>query len=317
MRLRPIEGLLLAVMAIWGANFSVVKLALTEVSPHAFNSLRLLLATGLFLAALGMPGRFYARFLPSTSSSHTARRPSPRLTRLEWLSVCGLGLVGHLAYQMFFISGLGRTTAANSALIIGSSPVVVALLAAGLGVERVGPLHWLGAALSMLGVAVVVDDGASLSGGSLTGNLLVLGAVVCWAIYTVASRSLLERHSPLVVTAYSMVFGTAGYLIVGFGELRDLRWLQMGGWAWAALVFSAVFALFVAYLVWYSAVQQLGSARTSIYANMVPLAGVAVAVLWLGEPMRWVTLTGAVAIVGGVALTKIGSSSWASAPAEE
>ncbi len=80
---------------------------------------------------------------------------------------------------------------------------------------------------------------------------------------------------------------------------------MMSAEAWAALVFSAVFALFVAYLVWYAAIQRLGSAGTAIYANMVPLAGVAVAVVWLGEPLEWVTFVGAGAIVGGVALTKV------------
>lgn len=312
MRLRPIDGLLLAVMFIWGGNFSVVKLALAEVPPHAFNSLRLLLATTLFLVVLATR-RVLGR---STSGPRPARHP-PRLTLSEWAGVCGLGLVGHLAYQLFFIGGLGRTTAAHSALIIGSSPVVVAFLAAGLGFERVSGFHWLGAALSMLGVALVVGEGPSLAGGSLTGDLLVLGAVVCWAFYTVASRSLLERHSPLVVTTYSMVFGTAGYLVVGARELADLQWLHMTSWAWVALVFSAVFALFVAYLVWYSAVQQLGSARTSIYANLVPLTGAAIAVLWLGEPVRWLTLAGAAAVVGGVALTKIGSAISTTIPPEE
>ena len=210
-----------------------------------------------------------------------------------------LGLVGHMLYQVCFIGGLERTTASNSALIVGSNPVMVTLLGALLGMERVGALHWYGTGLSMVGIYLVVGRSSSISGASLPGDLLVLGAVSCWAIYTVASRPLLARHSPLVITAYSMVFGTLGYVLVSWGELRDLSWLMMSAEAWAALVFSAVFALFVAYLVWYAAIQRLGSAGTAIYANMVPVAGVAVAVVWLGEPIEWVTLVGAGAIVGG------------------
>lgn len=315
-RLQPIDGLLLAVMLVWGSNFSIVKLALDEVPRHAFNALRLMLATALLLTTL-----LVLRWVPllSTALGPGMRRAFTRsegLTAREWGSVAGLGLIGHLGYQLCFIGGLARTTAASSALIIGSTPILVALVAVILGIEHVGVLHWIGTLLSMVGVALVVGLGDSASGGSLPGNLLVLGAAACWAIYTVACRPLLARHSPLVLTAYSMAFGTVGYLVVRNGDLRDLSWLEMSGTAWAALTFSAVFALYASYLVWYAAIQQLGSARTSIYANFVPVVGVVVAVAWLGEPARWPMLVGATAIVVGVALTR-GSSIVRSAPPPE
>lgn len=315
--LSAIDGLLLLVMFIWGGNFSVVKAALGEVSPRAFNSLRLLLATGLFLAVLRLSRRFGRHHVLERLRLSDTLAHSPGLTTREWLGVAALGTVGHFVYQLCFIEGLERTTAANSALIVGSNPVIVALLAALLGVERIGRLHWLGAGLSMIGIYLVVGRSSSISGASLPGDLLVLGAVGCWAIYTLASRPLLARHSPLVVTAYSMAFGTGGFVAVSWRELRDPSWMTMSGNAWAALVFSAVFALFVAYLVWYAAVQRLGSAGTAIYANLVPVAGVAIAVLWLGEALDVVTVFGAAAIVGGVALTKAGRRESIDPPAEE
>jgi len=315
-RLQPIDGLLLVVMLVWGGNFSIVKAALDEVPRHAFNSLRLILATALLLTTLMVlrvaPG-ISAMLGPGVRRAFTR---SERLSAREWGAVAALGLVGHLGYQLCFIGGLARTTAANSALIIGSTPILVALIAVILGVERVGVLHWIGTLLSMVGVSLVVGLGDSASGGALTGNLLVLGATVCWAIYTVASRPLLARHSPLVLTAYSMAFGTIGYVVVRIEDVRELSWLEMSGSAWAALTFSAVFALYGAYLVWYAAIQQLGSSRTSIYANLVPVVGVAVAVLWLDEPARWPMLIGATAIVVGVGLTR-GSSVVRNAPPPE
>ena len=315
--LEAIDGLLLLVMVIWGGNFSVVKAALAEVSPQAFNSLRLLLATGLFLAVLQLSRRSGRHGVLGRLGLHETLAHSPALTIREWLAVAALGTVGHLLYQLCFVGGLERTTAANSALIVGSNPVIVALLSAVLGLERIGRLHWIGTGLSMVGIYLVVGRSSEISGASLPGDLLMLGAVGCWAIYTVGSRPLLVRHSPLVVTAYSMAFGTVGYVATSWRALRDPAWLAMSGSAWASLVFSAVFALFVAYLVWYAAIQRLGSAGTSIYANLVPVTGVAFAVLWLGEPLELVTVLGAGAIVCGVALTKVGGRGAADPPAEE
>ncbi len=66
-----------------------------------------------------------------------------------------------------------------------------------------------------------------------------------------------------------------------------------------------MFVLCLAYLIWYGAVQKIGMARTSIYSNLVPIAAMSVAALWLGEPMTPQKLLGAALVLGGVALTRI------------
>lgn len=282
-----LDLLLLLMVVIWGANFTVIKVALVDLSPLAFNSLRLVIASLIFIAPLAGAG---------------ARRMSPS----DLVGILALGVVGHFVYQLCFLGGIARTSVANSSLIIGTSPITVALLTAAAGHERVRWLHWVGAALSVAGIYLLVGGDAELSRESLVGDLLILLANACWAIYTVGARPLLKRHSALVVTGYSMMFGTALYVAVGFPELARQNWRAVHLSAWLALAFSGVFALSVAYLIWYTAVQRLGNIRTSMYSNMVPIVAMLVAVVWLGERIGANKLVGAAAILSGLALTRVG-----------
>lgn len=102
-----------------------------------------------------------------------------------------------------------------------------------------------------------------------------------------------------------MAIGTAFYAAVGLKDLASLDWTRVSMVAWAALVFSAVFALFVSYLVWYTAVRAIGSVRTSVYSNITPLVALLVAIVWLGERLTPARGAGAAAILIGAALTRL------------
>jgi drug/metabolite transporter (DMT)-like permease len=298
--LTPFDGLMLLMVLIWGSNFSLVKTALVEIPPQSFNALRLLVASALFLAAIVVKGW-------------------PSLTRKDWLLIALFGFVGHFVYQFCFMGGLARTTASNSSLILGCSPVAVALASALAGHEKISRDQALGAGLSVVGIYLVVGTGASLDSASLTGDFLTLGAVVCWSVYTVGSRSLLARLSPLIVTGLTMAVGTALYVPAALPGLLRLDVSRIPIWVWISVVASAVLALNVAYLIWYTSVQRIGNIRTSVYSNVTPLVAVAVAVIALGERITLSTLGGAAAILAGVVVTRraAGQHATPDPPAEE
>jgi drug/metabolite transporter (DMT)-like permease len=300
------DGLLLAMVAIWAGNYSVVKAILREIPPLPFMAVRLAIASAVFLGVLAWRRSVARRRAGGGATSGLARvlEDSGRISRRDWLALVGLGFVGHFLYQLGFVGGLARTSVANSALIIGCSPIAIALLTAIVGHERVGRLHWLGAALSVGGIYLVAARGAAVSRESLVGDLLMLGSVCCWAIYTVSSRALLARHSPLVVTGYSMALGTALVVLTTLGPTLRLAWSQVSAAAWLGLVASALLALNLAYLIWYTAVQRIGNARTSTYSNMVPVAAMLLAWAGLGERIGVTKWLGAAAILCGVLLTR-------------
>jgi drug/metabolite transporter (DMT)-like permease len=290
-----LDLLLLLMTLIWGTNYAIVKSAFREIDPQAFNALRLALASAVMVAASRLAGRFEL-----DHDFHT----SARVTRDDWIRLAGLGLVGHCLYQYLFIGGLARTSVANGALLVSSTPIVITFVSAVTGKERIGLLHWAGTLLSLVGIYIVVGRGAHVSGASLRGDLMLMGAVVCWAFYTIGARPLMARHSPLGVTALSMLIGTMVYVPIAAGNLARVPWHAVSTAAWIKLIYSSIFALSVAYTIWYAAVRRIGSARTAIYSNLLPIVAMITAYLWLHEPIGAVKLIGAAAVLAGVALTR-------------
>ena len=114
---------------------------------------------------------------------------------------------------------------------------------------------------------------------------MMVAAVVCWAIYTLGSRRLISRHSPVGVTGLSMAIGTLVYVPVMWPHVRAVAWDAVTWRTWVSIVYSSIFALGVAYTIWYAGVRQIGSARTSVYSNVIPIVAMATAVVFLGEPL--------------------------------
>ena len=109
-------------------------------------------------------------------------------------------------------------------MILGATPAVVALLTLRRGHDRLSVFHRIGIVLSFVGIYLVVGRSAEVTAASSLGDVLMLGAASCWAIYTVGARSLLMRHSPLVVTAWSFSLGTVLFVRLGVPGLFRLDW---------------------------------------------------------------------------------------------
>ncbi|MBA3885011.1 MAG: EamA family transporter [Acidobacteria bacterium] len=317
------DALLFLMALIWGTNYSVVKYAFAEIDPQAFNAIRMVIASAVFLGIIfGVRPRVQGQRRASSPSVPPAPGAADifhtpaSVTRRDWLVLAGLGVVGHFFYQYCFISGVAQTSVANSSLMLAATPVVIALLSAALGQERISRLHWLGAALSMLGIYIVIGQGISLGSGTLRGDLLMFLAVCCWAIYTLGAGPLMRRHSPVGVTGLSMAIGTLIYVPLTLPQLRMVNWSAVSPLTWIALVYSALFAICVAYTIWYMAVREIGSARTSIYSNLVPVVAMMSGIVFLDEPLSAGKLAGAAAVLLGVALTRVGRTK-AALPAEE
>jgi drug/metabolite transporter (DMT)-like permease len=211
----PVDLLLLLIGVIWGTNYAIIKKAFNEVDPQAFNAVRMLIASAVFLLMM-IAGRYRARRVTVHGGRdellgdvfHTPATISGR----EWLAFIAVGVVGQCLYQYTFIGGLARTSVANSSLMLAATPVIVALLSAVLGLERIGKLHWAGTVLSLSGIYLVVGQGFAFGSRGWTGDLLMIAAVLCWAVYNLGSRPLMTRHSPVGVTGLSMIIGTMMYV---------------------------------------------------------------------------------------------------------
>ncbi|MGQ0562626.1 MAG: DMT family transporter [Gemmatimonadota bacterium] len=282
---------LLAMALIWGVNFTASKLALEQLSPLAFNALRFPMAALLLLVVLRRAGPIE---LP-------ARSELPR--------VIALGLFGNLLYQLCFIFGLDRTSAANASLLLAGTPVVTAVMTAALGQERIRAPVWFGVVATTAGVALIVLGSARVAPeGTLTGNLLMLGAIVMWTFYTVGGKPLVDRHGPVAVTAWTLWIGSAGLLLAGVPDLLRVDFRALSLLTWACVGYAGILSIGIAYMFYYYGVSRLGNARTGAYSNLVPVFALLAAWLWLAQPPRLFQLIGAAVILGGVTVAQYGTA---------
>lgn len=289
-RIGLIDLLLVLVVTAWGTNLSVIKVALREFPVHAFNAMRMMVAAGAFTYVLAR--------LP---------REARTVQRADLGRVIFLGLIGGSVYQWIFVTGVPMTSVANSGLIFGLSPVVISIFSSFVGHERLPWMRWAGGLVSLVGLYFVVGTGADVSATSIIGDALVFTAMVCWAIYSVASRPLLGRYSPTMLTAWAAIVAAPTYMPIALPSLLATDWSRISWWTWALMLWSSSFCLVLAYVIWYTGVQTLGATRTSAYSNLTPLVAIVVGWLWLGEPVSVGQLVGAAAILGGVFLTRMSS----------
>jgi drug/metabolite transporter (DMT)-like permease len=311
-RPRGVEAALVLIVLVWGVNYSLLKIVFAEMDPMAFNVVRFALASAVLLALIAL----VRRDAPRAGAIASVLRTAAPVSRRDWCDLVWLGLVGHCVYQFCFSSGLPRTSVSTSALIMATTPVIVSTASALLGRERLRPLHWAGILVSLVGVTVVVGASASLGGGTLTGDVLMVMAAGCWAVFTIGGTRLMTRHSPLFVSGVTTAIGTAGYALAAAGPAWRVAWRELPAFVWGAAVFSGLLSIAAAYLVWYAAIQRIGPARTSIYANMVPIAAMGIAAVWLREPVTLSRIAGAAAVLTGVILTRLARPA-AIVPSEE
>jgi drug/metabolite transporter (DMT)-like permease len=282
---------MLGAVLLWAVNFSVIKIALREFTPLSFNGPRLTIASFLLLFFLWRKeGRL-------------------SLPKSDLWKVAVLGIVGNTIYQLFFINGIDRTTASKTSLVMTITPIFIALLSAVFIRERIHWAGWLGILTAFLGLYLVIfcrPAAGPLSSRNLQGDLLILFGNLFWAAYTVFSKPLLDRMSPLRLTAFTLAIGTLFYLPLTIREIAALPWRSLSPRSWSALLFSGVFAVAVSYVIWYSSVKRVGNTKTGIYGNITPVFSVVFAYLFLGESIGLIQIIGTLTIVLGFSLTRFG-----------
>jgi drug/metabolite transporter (DMT)-like permease len=270
----------------WGLNFAATKYAAESIPPLVIVAFRFT-GGGLLLLLI-------LRLL----------EPESRPGRKDLILMAALGCFGVAIAQSGFTFGVSLTSAASTGLIFATAPVWGLLLGAVLGLERPTIKGILGLALSVVGVAVVVFESLGSGDDSLVGDLLVLIASVGVGGYTVLSMPLLERHTPLAVAGYPVVFGAPFLLVLSSPYLLDLEWGSVGVGSWAAVVFSALFATAFAFAGWQRGISRIGANRVLVYQYLITVVGVASGIVFFGETLGIEKIVGGAVILIGVYLAR-------------
>jgi drug/metabolite transporter (DMT)-like permease len=275
----------------WAVNFTVIKISFRQFSPQGFNGLRLIFSALVLILVLVIRGEGLA------------------LRRADLWAALGLGIIGHTGYQLFFIHGLNWTKVSNTSIIMGMTPVFIALLSTFLKHEKIQWAAWLGILISFAGFYLVITqqgESFQLTWESVRGDVMIFTGNILWAVYTVFSRPFLNRVSPLKWTSLTLAFGTVFYLPFAAPAIVRIPWKEITWQGWISLLYSGLFAIAVCYVIWYTSVKRIGNSKTAIYGNINVVFSVSIAFVFLAERITPLQVCGAVIIFAGVYLTRFG-----------
>ncbi|MFZ6774053.1 DMT family transporter [Undibacterium sp. SXout7W] len=283
---------LVAVALFWGGTFIAGRLVAKEIPHMIAATLRFTVACSLLLPlAWKLEGGL------------------PKLNRQQLHATFALGATGIFLYNICFFSALSIMPAGRTALFVALNPIVTALALAALFGERLGTRRWLGIALAFVGAAVVITRGdllgaaRDLSASLSKGELLMLLAISGWAAYTIIGRHALKGLSPIAATTYASLWGL---LLLACGAITELPQLDVSHLTWpvlGAISYLGAFGTVIGFIWYYEGVKTIGPARTAVFNNLVPVFGISLGALILGEPVLLSMVVGGLLVIAGVSLT--------------
>lgn len=286
----PAELAALLTVAIWGTSFSFQKVALQQFDVLGFIALR-------YLGMLAL----------SWSVLLFWQRRTRRTVAIKRADLAGLALTGGLGYGLYIqlsTVGLSYTTAFSNALLIATSPLFAALLLRVSRIETIGPRHYRGMLLSAAGVVLFVIPAMHAGAGGVSGDLISLAAALFFAAYTVTSKPLLSQYPLLTVMTYTLSLGTAPVILLLAPQIFALDWTRINGAGWAALAWTVVVPVYVAWTMWGWTVARIGVARSTLFMYLVPIIGGLTSWLLLGEGFGALKIAGASLTLAGLAMAR-------------
>lgn len=288
--MRGAELVLLVANVVYGTSYVVTRLAVFEVGPATLALARLAIGSLILL--------------PWAARRHRPGAPWPRgdQWRIFWMGVVGFGMAIALGNW-----GIAWSTASNAALLITVEPIALMLLSPLFLGERLSRPEAVGAALAVLGAAIVVVNGIpGVTTGLVPhwrGDLLLMLSGLAYASYSLIGRDVLRRHPALPVTALSILWGTLFLL-----PLAAAEWIAGPRPVWSAAAVAGTLYLGVAvtalaYAAWNYGLERVPAPRVAVFLNIQPLVGATLGFSLLGEPVTSFTVVGGLLILTGLHLT--------------
>lgn len=285
-------GAIAAMTLFWSLNYIVGKVALREFPPPLLAGLRVTFAALLVLPLYWWRNRRVASVQPPAGAA-----PGRSIFVL-------LGLAGVALNQLFFTMGLNRTSVAHTSILIATSPIMVLLIVAARGMERLTAGKVIGMLIALAGVAALNAAPAGGARATLAGDALVLAGAFCFAVFTAAAKRVTVWHDSVTVTALAYASGAAFLIPVTLWQSAGFDYSRVSLAAWAGVLYMAAFPSVVCYLIFYWAMTYISASRVSSFSYLQPPIATLLALPLLGEGVTgWLALGGAL-VIGGVFLTE-------------
>lgn len=221
--------------------------------------------------------------------------------RSDWLRVLGLGMLFFAAFPLLFNSSLIYTTAARGALALSTLPLLTMVVGAYLGVEPLTSRKSSGVFIAMAGVTLALLSGlATAPTGAWRGDLLMVGASLCMAFYSVWSRPVIRRSGPLRFTVMAMAAGAVFLIAVSAARNGFASVASFGMPQWLAIGYLGLFGSALTFFLWAFALGRTSPTKVAVSVTVNPLTASVVGSILLNEPIRWSTIVGLCMVFTGI-----------------
>lgn len=265
---------MVVVIIFWGISYVSIKVAVNEIPPITMGLIRFAIASltlGIILRRV---------------------EPQTRLAKSDLPKMLLGGILGITIYFIFQNIGVKLSSATNASLIVSVVPIITIILDALFFQSRISLMKLSGVIIAVWGsyLAVTGNGKAELNSTHFHGNMLMICAMLSWALFTLVNKSLQEKYSGLFLTTYQTIFGTLCFIPFSLYEYKE--WKLFSPTALGNILFLAFFCSVAGYLLYTYALKRLDVALTTIYLNLIPVVGVLSGYLILKESVLPIQLIG-------------------------
>jgi drug/metabolite transporter (DMT)-like permease len=276
-------GVLAAVLSsgLGGTSIGATRYLVNAIDPLAIGSFRFGIGFLLLLPIAWLKG--------------------PWPTRRDWLGTAGLGVLYFALFPILFNASLISTTAARGSLALSTLPLLTMLVGAVLGSEGLTTRKTFGVLVAMCGVALALLSGlATAPAGAWRGDLLMVAAALCMALYSIWSKPFIRRSGPIPFTAMSMGVGAACLILVSLWRGSFEPVASFGPPQWGAAIYLGAFGAALTFYLWAFALEQTTPTRVAISVTVNPVTASLVGAVLLDEPLSWNLVAGIVTVFAGI-----------------
>lgn len=276
----------------WGFNYVVVKNVYSALTPFAYCASRFI-AAGLALMAI-------AWYRQGANPLITDKND---LGLLALISFGGFG-----ASNLLMAVALDYTLAATTSIILSTSPLITLIIAPLFKIDKFSLKKMLAILFSLAGIYCIFIDGRSVAAAGANYHLgiaLAFMSTVAWSVYSVFSKPLLARYSPLTLTANAVFISSLMMVPFAARELAATNWLGLPGFVYASYAFSIIFSTILPMIFWNICIKKAGPVTTMTFSNLTPAFAMLTGYILLREPVSANQIAGSLIVIISVVIAYI------------
>lgn len=218
-----------------------------------------------------------------------------------------LAFVAIYLNQFVFLYSLKFTTPANASLLYATTPTMVLILSYFFFNEKLTFVKSFGIGIALIGILLVVfDRGIDLKLEYTLGNLMLIGAVLSWSVYTVFGKKLILKYGAFKTSSATMILGAFIFLPFGMFGVVDFDFSHLSAVDVGGILYLGLGTSILGYGLWYYALGKIETSKVAIFTNLQPVITTILAVVLLGQTITPIFIIGGAIAICGVILTQFG-----------